>query len=346
MRYLRLRSLLLLPVAFACVLVTASRSHSDRKWRLLSQGPGSHAPPINSVIFFDELNGLKLSTLGLFSTNDGGKNWILSFENDGRRGLYTMRFTTPDKGWIVGAESTSKEDPVPRLEAEKPLILSTTDGGKTWNTVAVDWLSKKAEARFSAFTGICSNPSGTVWIAGNGGVVEGTIESNSLHVTNILPTDRELRDVACDESGEVWAVGEGGLIMHYEQNRWSSIVYLDEKAFFTGVKLINSRVWLVGGTSSKDQSDTKGLLLKSGNDGEWENRTPNGAGLLFDLAFNGREGWVVGAHGMIYHTLNEGQVWQKETSPTENDLFYIFLSQDNRGWIGGDKLTLLSLSSN
>ena len=78
----------------------------------------------------------------------------------------------------------------------------------------------------------------------------------------------------------------------------------------------------------------------------WENKTPGGAGQLFDLDLSGNEGWLVGAHGSIYHTNNGGETWRKEISPTENDLYSVFFVNAKRGWIGGDKLIVLGLNTN
>jgi photosystem II stability/assembly factor-like uncharacterized protein len=294
-------------------------------------------------MFFDQLNGLKLSPLGLFSTTDGGINWFPRLESRGRRGFYAMRFVSLQKGWIVGAQSVGNEHLAPGISSDKPLILMTGDGGQTWKEIVVDLKFKSSEASFSAFLSICANPLGTVWIIGNAGIIEGTIDSNVLRIDKVTSTNEELRDVTCDDSGNVWAVGAGGLIMHYQQGRWLSIRYPDNNAFFSRVKIIKDNAWVVGGVSTREVVDPKGLLLKINNGRDWENKTPPASELLFDVAFNGSEGWLVGARGMIYHTFNDGAAWRKETTPTQNDLFYILLS-GNRGWIGGDKMTLLGLN--
>ncbi len=328
-------------VSSLCVLICCSSlsGNSMRRWRVLSVGPGGHSSAFNSLIFFDELNGLGLTALGLASTTDGGTNWELRLSNNGNRGFYNMRFADRQKGWIVGAENKAVgADRETTSKSHKPLILKTEDGGATWREIGVD-LGPKG-AKFTAFLNICSDRSGTVWIVGDAGLVEATIESDALQISEVTITNAALKDVSCSDSGEAWAVGDDGLIMHYQQNKWSSIQYHEAKAFFNKVRIVGSDIWLVGGIP-RGQGDVQGLLISSHNGDDWENRTPPKAVLLFDLELSKNEGWLVGAQGNIYHSDNGGATWQKEISPTENDLFAIFFLNAKRGWIGGDKLTML-----
>jgi photosystem II stability/assembly factor-like uncharacterized protein len=228
----------------------------------------------------------------------------------------------------------------------KPFILITEDGGATWREINLEQFIGAEGARFSTFYSLCIDRSGKAWMAGDAGIIEATIEFDALQTSAVTMTRSALKDVSCNDSGEVWAVGDEGLIMHYQEKKWTSIQYPDSSAFYNRVKVIGNAVWLVGGIRARGQDVGTGLLLKSHDGKAWEAKTPDGVGLLTDLDFAANEGWLVGTQGSIYHTTNGGEVWQKEISSTENDLFCIFLLNAKRGWIGGNKLTVLGLESN
>ena len=327
-----------------CVLICCSFLRSDltTRWRIVSQQGLGHAGPFNSIILFDELNGFALTALGLASTTDGGTNWTWLLES-GNRGLYSMRFVDRQTGWIVGAESKPSEgDSAVGFRNRSPFILKTEDGGKTWRHIDLEQLLSSDGKKFSTFFSICTEHSGTVWLAGNAGIVEATIQSDKLRTSQVTTTRAAVNDLSCNDSGEVWAVGDDGLVMHYRDKTWGSIQYPDSSAFYNRVKVLGNAVWIIGGRREKGQDDAMGLLASSQHGGAWEIKTPPQAGLLFDLDFSENEGWLVGVQGSIYHTNNGGITWKKESSPTENDLFSVFLNA-KQGWIGGDKLIILGL---
>jgi len=327
-----------------CVLICCSFLGSDltTSWRVLSQQGLSHAGPFHSIIFFDELNGFALTALGLASTTDGGTNWTWLLES-GNRGFYSMRFVDRQTGWIVGAESKPSEgDSAIGSTNRSPFILKTEDGGKAWRGIDLNQFLSSEGTKFSTFFSICTEHSGTVWLAGNAGIVEATIQSDKLRTSQVTTTRAAVKDLSCNDSGEVWAVGDNGLVMHYRGKNWASIEYPNGSAFYNRVKVIGNAVWITGGIRERGQDGATGLLASSRNESAWENRTPPEAGLLFDLDLSENEGWLVGVQGSIYYTNNGGTTWKKESSPTENDLFSVFLNA-KQGWIGGDKLIVLGL---
>ena len=327
-----------------CVLICCSflGRNLTTNWRVLSQQGLGHAGPFHSIMFFDDLNGLALNALGLASTTDGGVNWTWLMESD-NRGLYSMRFVDRQTGWIVGAESKAAEgESAVGPRNRSPFILRTENGGKTWRAIDLTQFRSSEGTKFSTFFSICTEHSGTVWLAGDAGIVEATIQSDKLRTSQVTTTRAAMKDLSCSDSGEVWAVGDDGRIMNYRHKKWASIQYPNDSAFYNRVKVIGNTVWVIGGIREKGQDGVTGLLANSKNGSAWENKTPPEAGLLFDLDFSENEGWLVGAQGSIYHTNNGGTSWKKESSPTENDLFSIFLNA-KQGWIGGDKLIVLGL---
>ena len=191
---------------------------------------------------------------------------------------------------------------------------------------------------------MCFGSDGKAWIVGDAGIIEGAIESDNLRALSFTSTPRPLNSVACDDAQQVWAVGDGGLIMRYRQRQWLTTVYENGRAYFTKVKVVGPNLWLAGGTAREGQVGNNGLLVSSRNGLDWEDNTPNAAGTLYDLDFKGIDGWVVGAGGAIYHTSNGGFEWAKQPGPTDRDLMAIYLLNERRVWIGGDRLTVLGLT--
>jgi len=276
------------------------------RWQVLSQKTIGHPSPINSIIFFDELNGLALSALGLASTTDGGAHWMERLDS-GNRGFYSMRFVDRQNGWIVGAElKDAEEHSTVSSKSFRPMIMRTADGGITWREINLEHFLGSEGTRFSKFSSLCFDPSGAAWIVGDVGIVEATVESDALRTSHVTMARAELNDVSCLKSGEVWTAGRNGLIMYRKQKEWESIQYPDGNAFFGRVKVIRDAVWLIGGTQAKGQNNVQGLLLKIQNGNTWENKTPDEAGQLCDLDFNESEGWLVGLKGQIFHTNSGG----------------------------------------
>ena len=143
------------------VAACSASSGGDRvgRWQVLSEATASHATSFNSLVFFDESNGLGLTALGLESTTDGGRNWTLRLGNGGRRGFYAMWFSDQQRGWILGTE---RMDAVPGASSSmlKPLMLKTNDSGTTWQSVNLNDLSSFGGASFTLLSSMCVDPPG------------------------------------------------------------------------------------------------------------------------------------------------------------------------------------------
>ncbi len=105
-------------------------------------------------------------------------------------------------------------------ENDKPLILRTNNQGfewKDWQKVNLDEKSSvEINRNFSGFNDICFDPSGKVWIVGDGGIVEAVADERNLRVISIFKTRETLYRASCNASGEVWAVGEHSAAYHFQ----------------------------------------------------------------------------------------------------------------------------------
>ena len=171
-----------------------------------------------------------------------------------------------------------------------------------------------------------------------------------MKVLNKFKMDDLLYSVACGDSGDVWAVGNGSPVL-YQDGFWNKTNAPrntnNRETSYSKVKIINNEVWLVGGSSLKEdlqngKLEIQGVLLKSSDNGQtWEDKAPAETDDLTDIYFEGKSGWLVGKKGLIYYTNDGGDSWAKQKSSTENDLYSIFFLDSNNGWISGDKTTVL-----
>ena len=330
---------------------------NSNQWKLISfSNENFHYPPIYSKIaFFDKNRGFAVGNV-FRETIDGGKTWqkVLRDEKESTNSLV---FTSQTDGWAVGGEINGTDEEwvkqtIPKWKRFKLLILKTEDAGANWQKIELDKEAMPKEGnKFDSINDICFDKSGKSWIVGYGGIIEAKIENKMLKVLNKFPMDNLLYSVSCGDSGDVWAVGSDGIIVHYQNGSWSKInagadMIKDDTSYFR-VKTIGDEVWIIGSSSPKQseqegKSQTQGILLKSRDNGQtWENKSPAKAGSLSDIWFNGKEGWLVGEKGSIYHTSDGGNSWGKQNSPTENDLWGIFFLNSNKGWISGNKATVL-----
>lgn len=320
--WVKLCLFLTFPVLFLCYLIiNPLNALLKEKWIKINEDLYSHSSPFLSLSFTDFNNGVAITSNQIKKTTDGGNIWEITYENEDIS-FNSLIFSNNRNGWIVG------------MENREPIILNSQDKGLHWQKVRVDKkFFPELDEKFNSFQDICANKFGKVWLVGDGGIVEATVNEKTLEISNIIPTEENLFSVHCNENNEVWAVGEKGAVFHY-QNSWTKKI-IDNSPLLTKVKSINNKVWILGGLHSQ------GILLRSQDNGiSWENKTPSSSDILFDIHLKDSQGWLVGANGNIFYTDDDGNSWMKSKSPTENDLLKIFFT-NNDGWIAGNKGTVL-----
>ena len=63
--------------------------------------------------------------------------------------------------------------------------------------------------------------------------------------------------------------------------------------------------------------------------------------MLNDIYIKDSNGWLVGTDGSLYSTRNGGNSWNKESSPTQNDLIKLFPLDSQNIWAVGERLSVL-----
>ena len=273
--------------------------------------------------------------------------------------LYGVDFVDDKLGWAVGTDG---------------VVMSTKDGGKTWNASDTKSNSKNTLTQVSFTT----RTNG--WLVSIGKVLYTGSSGNSWNVQHQLRTvgDRPpgILDLYFVSTTEGWAVGGSGTILHTLNGggKWEKVTSPVEKHLW-GVYFVDAgHGWIVGEEGevlhTKDggkqweqqQSDaeqplfavhfvdikkgwivgTSGLILHTSDGGQtWQRQENPMKQSLRDIAFfNEKEGWAVGEDGVILQTLDGGVTWKQYASPTTNNLQDIYLSK-NSGWIVGEKGTIL-----
>jgi photosystem II stability/assembly factor-like uncharacterized protein len=88
---------------------------------------------INDIFFIDSRSGWLCTrpTGTVYQTVDGGGTWQLQSSEKGFR-IYTVHFVSNSEGWGIGIEENRQES---RNGPARALILHTSDGGKSWQSV-------------------------------------------------------------------------------------------------------------------------------------------------------------------------------------------------------------------
>lgn len=315
-------------VAFvACtVIVTSLTIHDSARWQLLSTGDHPHSPAFLAVNFTDRDHGWGLTPKALFETNDGGRNWVPRIdEGDANRTFFSLEFIDPLTGFIVGSQRKGADHSL--------LILRTEDAGQSWQDSLI---KAKSESRaLLQAVSFCDPQVG--WAVGSDVILKTTDGGQSWETRRSNPQEI-LYSVACQSLKSAWAVGEDGLIVYTKDggqtwNRQPS----GTSESLTRVRATGEELWVVGGLQQKS------VLLHS--DGtNWESQPIADLGALFDIYVNGSLGWVVGANGTVLQTTNGGRTWERQQTPTKNNLMCLFFLSPHEVWAGGDRRTLLHLT--
>ena len=320
---------------FVCSRPSGNLVGQDQlKWSLFTEADpvAIDAGPFLSVFFFDKNNGIAISPITIDKTIDGGTNWSAVQNWDENNRGFSSLVSANGQLWIVGSENN------------RPFILTTINQGFTWEDWnKVDFVGGGLERRkeFTKFTDLCFDQSGSAWAVGDGGVVQLRPDDKDMQVLSIIGSKDILYSISCDSSGHVWAAGENNTVLRYHDG-WKRIES-GKLATFWKVVAYEKETWLLGEENpSNEKNLRKGILLRSKNGGQtWEDVTPESANVLRDISISGEGGWLVGDGGSLYSTKDRGTSWNKEKSPTQNNLFSIFFLDSQNVWVVGDRASVI-----
>jgi photosystem II stability/assembly factor-like uncharacterized protein len=239
---------------------------------------------INDIYFRDKEAGFLLAGNRIFVTRDNGTRWSevriflpAEFDNADVE-LYSVRFSSKKKGWVVG--SISRKDRV--IDS---ILVYTNDGGETWGR-------QKAPSRLELIhIDFVSDKRG--WIVGNGGTILATVDEGQTWTKQISGTSSTLYHVDFRNDKRGWTVGERGTVLRTTdggQTWWP--VATNIKATLLSVRFLNDDDgWAVG---------RSGTLLRTEDAGRtWVQQESPTKQNLYSLHFNSKIGWSVGGDGTI-----------------------------------------------
>ncbi|MDT7603955.1 MAG: hypothetical protein QOF61_1952 [Acidobacteriota bacterium] len=242
---------------------------------------------VNDIYFRDKDNGYLLSGNRIVSTGDGGESWRIAHTfapaefGGAAPDLYSVRFATKKRGWIVG--SLSRRD-----EVVDSLLLYTDDGGASWQRRTVP---ASVELLHLDFDGERRG-----WIVGDRGLILHTEDGGATWTRQDSQTTATLYHVDFVDEENGWTVGERGLILRTNDGgkTWTQVVSpsVGASATLLSVAFVNKdEGWIVG---------RRGLVVRSSDGGRtWLGQESRTTQHLFALFFNKKNGWAVGSDGMV-----------------------------------------------
>lgn len=258
-------------------------SHTDdggQSWR--PQSVGTKAA-INDIYFRDKEAGFLLAGNSIFVTRDG-TNWsqnriFLPEEFEGADvELYSVRFSSKKKGWVVG--SISKRERV--IDS---ILVYTDDGGDSWRR-------QRAPSRLELIhIDFVSDKRG--WIVGDGGTVLFTRDGGASWTKQNVGITGTLYHVDFRNDKDGWVVGERGTILRTTDGGESWItIPTNVNVTLLSIRFLSDEEGLAIGRT--------GTILRSKDEGKtWVREDSTTRQNLYSLNFNKKIGWVVGGGGIV-----------------------------------------------
>jgi len=253
---------------------------------------------------------LKGNAQGISRAEDGLSDTEKRFRED----LQSIFFIDVQRGWAVGYGG---------------MILSTADGGKSWQPQA-----SGTEARLYSVTFIDAQRG---WVVGSGGTILSTADGGKSWQPQASGTEARLYSVTFIDAQRGWVVGSGGTILSTADGgkSWQPQAS-GREAWFNSVTFIDAqRGWVVG---------SDGTILSTADGGKsWQLQTSDTGILLSSVTFvDAQRGWAVGYGGTILSTADGGKSWQKQNSDTRVWLQSVMFIDARHGWAVGEGGTILS----
>lgn len=239
---------------------------------------------INDIYFRDKEIGFLLAGNSIFVTRDNGASWTKSRsfvpeEFDGADvELYSVRFSSKNKGWVVG--SVSKRDRV-----VDSILVYTDNAGQSWRR-------QRAPSRLELIhIDFVSDKRG--WIVGADGTVLFTRDAGESWTKQNTSTNVTLYHVDFRGDKRGWAVGERGTLLRTTDGGeiWTAIP-TNVKVTLLSVHFKNDDDgWAIG---------RNGTILRSSDEGKtWVPQESTTRQNLYSLNFNKKIGWAVGGEGIV-----------------------------------------------
>jgi photosystem II stability/assembly factor-like uncharacterized protein len=239
---------------------------------------------INDIYFRDQEAGFLIAGNAIFSTRDNGTRWtevrrFLPTEFDGADvELYSVRFSSKKKGWVVG--SVSRGDRV--IDS---ILLNTENGGESWQR-------QRAPSRLELIHIDFANDK-RGWIVGSDGTILATVDSGQTWTKQESGTTATIYHVDFRSEKKGLAVGERGTVLRTTDGgaTWTTVVVPTRSTLLNVMLVTDDEGWAIGRSGTILRTDDAGLTWIGQESGTKQN--------LYGLYFAKKVGWAVGADGML-----------------------------------------------
>jgi photosystem II stability/assembly factor-like uncharacterized protein len=239
---------------------------------------------INDIYFRDKEAGFLIAGNAIFATRDNGVRWIevrrfLPSEFAGADiELYSVRFSSKKKGWVVGSVSRGES-------VIDSILLYTDDAGETWQR-------QRAPSRLELIHIDFANDQ-RGWISGANGTILNTVDGGASWTKQETGTTATIFHIDFRNDKRGLAVGERGTILRTMDSgvTWTPVV-VNARSTLLNVQYVNEdHCWAVGRSGTILRSDDGGLTWLEQESGTKQN--------LYSLYLVKKIGWAVGGGGML-----------------------------------------------
>jgi photosystem II stability/assembly factor-like uncharacterized protein len=239
---------------------------------------------INDIYFRDKEAGFLIAGNAIFSTRDNGTRWtevrrFLPTEFDGADvELYSVRFSSKKKGWVVG--SVSRNDRV-----VDSILLNTENGGESWQR-------QRAPSRLELIHIDFANDK-RGWIVGSDGTILATVDSGQTWSKQESGTTATIYHVDFRSEKKGLAVGERGTVLRTTDGgaTWTTVTSATRSTLLNVKLVTDDQGWAIGRGGTILRTDDAGVTWIGQESGTKQN--------LYGLYFAKKVGWAVGADGML-----------------------------------------------
>jgi photosystem II stability/assembly factor-like uncharacterized protein len=239
---------------------------------------------INDVYFRSKEDGYLLAGDRILTTSDGGETW-----NESRRflpkdfgggtvELYSVRFASKKKGWVVGSVSR-------REVVVESLVIYTDDGGVSWQRKRVPVREELIHLDFA------NEDRG--WIVGGGGTILYTGDGGETWTPQRSGVNATLYHVDFRNNRVGYAVGERGTVLRTTDGgeTWFPVIVPVRNTLLSVQFVSDDDGWIVG---------RGGVILRSNDSGRsWLRQETQTTQNLYALFVDKKNGWAVGGDGIV-----------------------------------------------
>jgi photosystem II stability/assembly factor-like uncharacterized protein len=239
---------------------------------------------VNDIYFRDKEAGFLIAGNAIFSTRDNGTRWtevrrLQPSEFDGAEvELYSVRFSSKKRGWVVG--SVSKRDRV-----VDSILLNTENGGESWQR-------QRAPSRLELIHIDFKNDK-RGWIVGSEGTILATVDSGKTWTKQESGTKATIYHVDFRNDKKGLAVGERGTLLRTTDGgiSWTTVTVPTRSTLLSVVLVDDDEGWAIGRSGTVLRTDTAGAVWIEQESGTKQN--------LYGLYFAKKVGWAVGGDGTL-----------------------------------------------